>query len=196
MCAVSTQEGKTVDTELVWHDVPGHEGRLQVCRSGEMRSVTRYVNWNGPGGKRLAKGRILKQRVNNVGYRVLKTSDAKGKQVTLLVHRVLCLTFIPNPQGKQFVNHIDGDRLNNSLDNLEWCTPSENIQHAHDAGRFPPSHIGKGEKCPRARLKNADVLDIRRRLGDGETIAALAAEYGVGKSTISNIKQKNTWVHI
>lgn len=80
---------------------------------------------------------IKKQHLQNSGYLVVSIGDyttrdtERGNQ---LVHRLVAETFIPNPYNKQFVNHIDGDKTNNSVDNLEWCTGSENMQHAYKSG--------------------------------------------------------------
>lgn len=81
-------------------------------------------------GRVRRNGKILKQS-NREGYRIL-TLSIDNKQKTMLVHRMVALRFIPNPENKPQVNHIDGDKANNMVTNLEWCTPGENEQHSYD----------------------------------------------------------------
>src|SRR5699024_4237076 len=78
------------------------------------------------------KGGILKYKYDGDYYRVLLYKDGVGKQ--FLVHRILMETFVPNPLKKEQVNHIDGDKTNNDLNNLEWVTKSENQLHAYATG--------------------------------------------------------------
>ncbi len=76
------------------------------------------------------------------GYEQLNVS-VDGKTKSFLVHRLVAIEFVPNPDGKPQVNHIDGVKLNNDWTNLEWCTPSENIKHGIDLGLIPKSMIGR-----------------------------------------------------
>lgn len=120
----------------MWFDVAGYEGRLQVTKCGKVRSVDRYVD-NYPSGKRLIKGKELKGSVSKSGYIVIAmTSKAKsgttGKNEYL--HRLIAMTFIDNPECLGTVNHINGDKLDNSVDNLEWMAPVDNVKHAVSIG--------------------------------------------------------------
>lgn len=76
---------------------------------------------------------LIKQTVCSWGYKVVNLS-LFGKSKSVLVHRLVAMAFLENPENKKQVNHIDGNKLNNCVDNLEWVTPSENIQHAYDTG--------------------------------------------------------------
>jgi hypothetical protein len=82
--------------------------------------------------------RILRAATNNCGYKVIVIS-INNKQQMYLVHRLVALKYIDRVEGKQYVNHIDGDKSNNDVSNLEWCTHSHNVQHAFDTGL-----VGKG----------------------------------------------------
>ena len=98
----------------IWKDIPGFEGLYQASNEGRIRSLTRQVyNYIKP-------GRILKSNIKNSGYLYLSISNGNNKFKHANVHRLVALAFIPNPDSKPQVNHKDGNRLNNNVDNLEW----------------------------------------------------------------------------
>lgn len=137
-------------------------------------------------------GRVLACHVNQGGYRQLSLS-VNTVRTTALVHRMVAETFIPNPAGKPQVNHIDGDKLNNDVSNLEWCTAGENIRHALETGlRVMPA----GEDASNARLTADQVLEIRRRYADGSTQSDLSAEFGVGQPSIHRIVSGKEWMSV
>lgn len=116
-----------------------------------------------------------------------------GKNTRRHVHRLLALTFIPNPDGKPEVNHKDGDKLNNSLDNLEWVTKKENAQHAQSTGL---SHLPQGEENGRAKLTEDEVVSIYHRMLNGEINSKLAREFNVSPTTIQSIKKRINWSYL
>ena len=118
----------------IWKDIPNYEGIYQVSNLGRIRSLDREITYaNGKVG--LYKGRIMKLKMSKYGYVVFHFSvDNKKKAIT--VHRLVAETFIPNPGDKPCVNHIDCNRANNKVSNLEWCTYKENVQHAIKCGTF------------------------------------------------------------
>lgn len=109
-------------------DVPGYEGRYRVSAVGHIRSLPRLVV-AGLFPTRIIYGGWLTPRLGNAGYLQVRLGDR-----LLLVHRVVALAWVPNPHGHRYVNHKDGNKLNNDYLNLEWCTASENELHAHRTG--------------------------------------------------------------
>lgn len=114
-----------------WRDVVGYEGLYEVSNLGNVRSCEHFTN-----GHHLMP-RVLRQNLSN-RYLYVKLYKNQTKR-SLRVHRLVALAFVPNPDGKPQVNHIDGNRFNNSASNLEWCTSSENMVHAIETGLFKPS---------------------------------------------------------
>lgn len=111
--------------EEIWKDVPGYEGIYSVSTTGLVTNYGRVV----AGGRGREKPKLLKPRIDKKGYLRLDFVNKDGKRSMVGVHRVVALTFIPNPYNKPFVDHIDGDKQNNSIDNLRWCTMMENTHN-------------------------------------------------------------------
>jgi hypothetical protein len=165
--------------------------------------------------------RILKPYLAKNGYYFITLYFESNKR-TLLVHRVLALTFLPNPENKQMVNHIDGCKTNNNLSNLEWCTPKENSQHAWAAGLMENSrqkaairmsNIGlKYKEQNGQRLKDLNKIASKRieiydlnwvKIAEYESIKDLRRRTGIGGRTIKSCisrsvphKRKNIYFKI
>lgn len=116
----------------VWKDIEGYEGLYQISNLGNVKSLDRKVNAKN-NKKRLIKGTFLKLRFNNRNYNIVSLYKNNIQEVRF-IHRLVAETFIPNPENKPEVNHIDGDKQNNKIDNLEWCTRTENNKHAWKTG--------------------------------------------------------------
>ena len=112
----------------IWKDVVGYEGLYQVSNLGRVRGLDRLVKHSGE-HMRIQKGRILKGLVHSKDGYVYVGLYKKGKYKKIKVHRLVGLAFIENPQNKPMINHIDENKENNKLDNLEWCTAKENENH-------------------------------------------------------------------
>ena len=121
-----------------------------------------------------------------------------NKATDLRIHRLVAMAFIPNPENKPQVNHINGNRSDNNVTNLEWCTNSENQIHAYKTGlrgTESNSESARGTRNPNCKLSEKDVQDIRIKLKT-HTGAELARQYNVTPSTISNIKNSKKWKHL
>ena len=129
-------------------------------------------------------GHIVKPQPNGKGY--LRVSI--GKKL-MFVHRLVAEKYIPNPENKPQINHKDGNKLNNSVDNLEFVTNQENRNHALKNGL----HI-YGEKCSYSKLKEKDVIYILNNLEKSDK--ELSDIFNVSKSTINDIRKGRTWKHL
>lgn len=129
----------------IWKDYKDYEGLYQASNLGRVRSLVRWVKGRN-GSIRFCKGKILKPGTTKDGY--LKVCLCKNNKVkTYLVHRIIAETFLPNPDNLPCVNHKDEDKTNNSVDNLEWCTASYNLNYGTRNERMSKSKInGKRSK--------------------------------------------------
>jgi hypothetical protein len=118
----------------IWKDIKGYEGRYQISNLGRVKSLTKSI-WNGY-TFRIKDEFILKGGKDKKGYLYVILSKDGIKSI-YKIHRLVAQFFIPNPENKLEVNHIDGNKLNNSVNNLEWCTHQENIYHACTIGLRP-----------------------------------------------------------
>lgn len=174
----------------IWKSIESFEGSYEVSNYGRVRSLDRiHPKRNG-----LVKGRVLKfnlcgGRPGSSRYPTVTFTDRPFRK-DFLVHRLVAIYFIPNPENKPEVNHKDGDKLNNHYDNLEWCTRKENVQHSSDTGllRTNGAHFN-------AKLSLKEVNRIKNQLSKGVTQSVLAERYNVCQSTISLININRNWKH-
>lgn len=122
----------TIMPNEYWVPIEGYEGWYEVSDQGRVRSVDRVVTFKNGKGSRFYKGQILKFRYHN-GYAMVNLNKNK-KMREHYVHRLVIENFTLHPKHRKWVNHKDGNKKNNRLSNLEWCTPKENNDHAikHD----------------------------------------------------------------
>lgn len=131
-------------------EINGSNGLYFISSNGNVLSML---------SGRWKKSKYLKGSINNVGYRVVNVV-LNGVTGPKLLHRLIADAFIPNPENKPFVNHIDGNKLNNSIDNLEWVTCSENFRHAFNTGLYKGSMLGKlGKDNPLSKSVVQKTLD-------------------------------------
>lgn len=124
-----------------WKDIPGYEGYYQANALGDIRSVDRCVNHNY-GGVALRKSRVLK--LNTYGRYKMVCLQREGIEKMTTVHSLIAKTFLPIPDfDKPQVNHKNGDKYDNRVENLEWCTCSENTRHAIRTGLRRPNQYSE-----------------------------------------------------
>lgn len=112
----------------IWKDIPDYEGLYQVSNLGRIKSLERYVYRPTINVYQKHNTKILKTCLNNDGYRHLHLKN-EGKIKDFLVHRLVALAFIPNPENKTQIDHINTVRTDNRVENLRWVTPSENVRN-------------------------------------------------------------------
>ena len=169
-----------------WKEIPGFDGRYQCSILGRIRST----DWRDTRGY-LRKGKILKQVHERNGYLQVPLTTVKSK--LYLAHRLIALTFLQGIPGKDFVNHKNGVKDDNRLDNLEWCTKSENSKHSF----LINMQCNKGEKHPSHKLTEPQVLAIRSIYNKGNTTSRqLAKIFQLSKTQVLDIVNKKSWSHI
>jgi hypothetical protein len=137
---------------------------------------------------------IMKKMTNHLGYKRVSVSK-HGVSKTFQVHRLVMQAFTPNPENKRWVNHKDFNPSNNCVENLEWCTPSENNNYTIKAGRAVDN---KGESHPNSKLTESQVKRIRlmKEIDPTITKRTIARLFGVEPSNIGYILLRKTWTHI
>ena len=167
--------------------IKGYEGVYGLTMDGRVWSYPKLRKRSGY----LHNGVWLKQIPNIDGYWVVYIRD-NGKNICVRVHRLLAMTFIPNPYNKCCVNHKDGDKQNNQLDNLEWCSVKENVEHASIKGL---RIIGGAHHW--SKLNEAQILAIRKILEYGKlSHKKISQIFRVSKPTITAINTRRNWKHV
>jgi hypothetical protein len=149
--------------------------------------------------------RVLRGALSSVGYRHV-TLSIDGRRCTISVHRLVAEAFVHRPDGCDVVNHLDGDKLNNAVANLEWTTPAGNSDHARSSGLLAtgerhgrstmPERTARGERVNTCRITEGDVVLMRRLRSEGWSLADLAARFGLGKTGIHAVCSRQNWRHV
>ena len=158
--------------EEIWKAVKGYEDLYEVSTFGRVRSLGKifYKDNHGTICKTTYQPQIIAQRYHTAGYLIVNLNNYKN-QKTMRVHRLVAEAFIPNPENKPFINHKNGIKDDNRLENLEWSTPSENNQHAYDTGLC----IHRGQSKPVAQKDDkGNIINV--------FINARVASVYIGKS--------------
>lgn len=155
----------------VWRWVVGYEGLYMVSTTGRLMAVP-HANKDGL---------EMNPTVTNRGYQVVSLYK-DGLYRKSSIHRLVAQAFIPNPNGMPQVNHIDGNKLNNSVENLEWCTARQNIRHKYDVLGYRQ----QGIPSKRRRFTDEQVRAIRN---DKRKPSVICLDYGVTRQCIADIQK-------
>ncbi len=166
----------------VWKDVADYTGYYQVSNLGQVRSIPR----------KYTRGGILKPIPNKLGY-CLVSLARNGTSRRFQVHRLVMRAFVGDcPQG-MVVNHLNGKPGDNRLENLEYCTQSQNVLYSYRVlGRD-----SRGSRNGYAKLTDDDVVEIRRMYAAGSTTQKeIATKFGICRSMVTRIVNRVIWRHI
>ena len=183
---------ESITATIEWRHIPGYEGRYMISNFGEVMCLPRFQKNQLTGSDSFFPSRIMRPRKNKYGYMqiVLTGKKEHGESKTWCVHRLMGKTFLGAEDGDGMqINHKDGDKTNNRLDNLELITPSENSLHAFDIGLRP------------RKLDEEQIAQIIHRRLDGVPRREVAIQFGVHPSTVDNYmkdykKGKIEWLEI
>ena len=162
--------------EELWKDIKGYEGLYQVSSFGRIKSL---LGWNGH--KYVYREKILNPYMQNskgTYYRSVVKLKKNGKAKDYKVHRLVAQAFIPNPNNLPQINHIDGNPLNNNVNNLEWCTQKYNVNHAID------------NELKINRINTIDRETMVDLLNYGKSYDEIAKILGITKVTVFNYIKK------
>lgn len=164
-------------------DINGYEGMYEISNMGRLRS---YYKGKWP----QVEPTILDCGLNYKGYRRARLVK-NGRSRSLRISRMVLEVFSgPCPKGMQCA-HLDGNRTNDVITNLKWVTPKENQSH-----RFSHGTAIYGERCHLSKLKDKEVIEIKKRLLLGERGCDLAVEFGMSRPAMSSIKNGRSWAHV
>lgn len=171
----------------VWKPVKGYEGYYEVSNLGRVKSKARKYYRSDV--LYHLKERVMKVSPSSSGYNTIILT-VNGKAKSYLLHRLIALAFIENPQNKKCINHKDGDKFNNSLENLEWCTYSENRNHGLRTGLIKQKRATHSH----AKLTEDDVKFIKKMYSYTYCgYSDIAWFYPVGHDAIRNIILGEKW---
>ena len=163
----------------IWKPVKNFEQQYEISNKGNLRSIDRYVK-HYKGGERLYKGQPKKTRLNYNGY-IRCNLKNNGKRYDFAVHRLVAIAFLDNPNNYKYVNHINGIKTDNNVENLEWCTMQQNIIHAVK------------HRLVETKLTDKQAMEI---YNSKESIRKLGKKYGVSASIAWRIKNKKAYKHL
>ena len=156
----------------LWKPVKGYEDCYEVCNDGSIRSIDRICGTMPSGAPRHIKGQKITPFNNGNGYLMIHLKR-NGTRKPVAIHRIVAEAFLEKPSGANVVNHIDYNRSNNSVDNLEWCTQKQNTDHSriNMTGKLHKGNIpSTGEKYIRYKNKRYIVVIKEKYCGSFLTL--------------------------
>jgi hypothetical protein len=170
----------------VFKDIKGYIGKYQISNLGTIKTLDRLDSLG-----RFKKSVILKTTLDHDGYVRITLNGDSSKKKNFSIHRLVMETFNPISEKSLQVNHIDGNKQNNNINNLEWITGKKNVIHSLQIGLRP-----SGEDHPNAKLTNFQVKQIPELQKQGYSLHTISKLYGVAYSTIKNINAKRKWNYL
>lgn len=176
-----------------WKSVRGYgDGVAECYEVSDLGRVRRSMS--APERRNAYRGRVLKLAPNNAGYLVVGLCDGSGNTQVRYVHRVVMKAFDGGATVVRCeVNHLSGEKSDNRLVNLEWCSSSENAQHKVDTGLV---EILRGEEIGNSKLDDGTVMAIRSLSKSGLTQQVIADRYGISQSSVSRVANGSGWAHV
>lgn len=139
----------------MWKDIIGYENHYQVNELGQIRTLK-----DSPTCK---AGTVLKSQTNHKNGYVYQMLYKDGKQKLFRLHRLVAIAFLPNPYNYKQINHINGDKTDNRVENLEWCSQEQNMLHAYKTGLEKPSEKQKKAIREINKLKSKPVIQLKNK---------------------------------
>lgn len=182
--------------EEKWLPIKNYENYYEVSNLGRIRALDIYVRNDGNFAGGFIKDRKIRdQQTNRYGYKTIKLCK-HGKCQRYLVHRIVAKAFLPTQNINYQINHIDGDKTNNCVTNLEWVTPAENMKHAWKTGLITNEHL-VGSSHANSKLTEEKVLEIRKMAESKKYKRQdICDKFNIKLSTYKDIINRRTWKHI
>lgn len=175
-----------------WKKIERFNNEYEISDKGRIRSTDKVIKKRN-GVNYTRKGKVLKPDIKHSGYAIGAVCVDK-KMISYKIHRLVADAFISNPENKETVNHKNGIKHDNRVENLEWFTRKEQSIHARDTGL---TTILRGSDIGNSVLKEHQVIEIRKKFKPRVyTRRMLANEYGVKECTIKDILHRRSWKHL
>lgn len=169
----------------IWKDISGYEGRYMISNLGRVKSFVKTLPF------------IRKQSNKKGNYKEVNLKNLDKSYSYFTVHRLVASAFIPNPENKPFINHIDCNTENNVVSNLEWCTPKENMEHCVKLNRTYKYYKRENKKIHNAKLNEDLVRQIRKMYYDEKMGQIdIAKKLNVNKNAVSGVITWRTWFYV
>lgn len=178
----------------IWKDIAGYSN-FMISNLGRVKSKQRKVRYVHAVTKeehfRVKREEILKCHLSKFGYYFVNLRGDDGIKKNKTIHRLVASGFLPNPNKYTVVNHIDGCKTNNHINNLEWCSNEYNHKHA-----AINSLVTHGESHPNSKIDRNTVELLKIKMALGYSDIELSKEYNINRSLINSIRNNHIWAHV